>query len=556
MNRKLIAMLCIMGSFIATGLCAKTLDSMQRDLKKLESERAKIKDRIFAAQEELVKAGANQVRRSQDLKKAEEDLATARKIIGKLGKTKPDYQAELARRQEELRKSFTGPDGWVPADKRAALEEAYSQLPKSYTRQMWEKDSADLRTARSVAALKEKDIAAYRKDIAQNRSMEDPLVSRIAGLKKELDRVDSAIDAGQKEIREEEACLAEKKSQQQEVKRQREIDDKLRSASHDVNRAAIDAMALAIYKRLFGGLKTPAGRPDDEGTAGKLAEVWQKTDNLKTLAEAMGKPGGTAGMGAQAGTEIVGIMIQSLDILKELYGLVGAMYNIETAMGQARYEGALRNATSFENAFNEIWNNMGVGRLVATTIREDDARRIVDRQVQEMAKGKLSPAGVTSMMNANLAQAAKYAREADELARSAPPSSGQAGTGGPATVARIECHAIDRSDGSIGFWNSPYPNCSFDDEKGRRGKPNGQWKGSCSLKGDMLYLVVDNLRAQYPPMHTLGIGYTVTLRNATFEDGSTTKSFILYQYAGTPKERRIVKSYPVMTGGSSRCRKK
>ena len=197
MNRKLIAMLCIMGSFIATGLCAKTLDSMQRDLKKLESERAKIKDRIFAAQEELVKAGANQVRRSQDLKKAEEDLATARKIIGKLGKTKPDYQAELARRQEELRKSFTGPDGWVPADKRAALEEAYSQLPKSYTRQMWEKDSADLRTARSVAALKEKDIAAYRKDIAQNRSMEDPLVSRIAGLKKGLRR---GLDLGRESL--------------------------------------------------------------------------------------------------------------------------------------------------------------------------------------------------------------------------------------------------------------------------------------------------------------------------------------------------------------------
>lgn len=556
MNCKLIAIVCLVGLFIATGLYGKTLDSMQRDLKKLESERAKVKDKLFAAQEELVKAGANQVKRSEDLKRAEEGLATARRIIGKLQKIRPDYSEELSRRQAELRKSFTGPDGWIPEDKRAVFQEAYNQLPKTYTRQMWEKDSADLYAARSLAALKEKDIAACRKDIAQSRSMEDPLVSRIAALKKDLDRVNAAIESGRKEIKEEEACLTERRSQQQESKREKDIEAKLKAADIAVNHAMIPAMALAIYKRLYGDLKTPAGRPDDGETAGKLAEVWKKTDNLKTLVEAIRKPAAAAGMGAQAGMEVVGITIQSLDALKGLYSVVNAMYNVKYGMGEARYGGALAMATSFDQAFDTIWRNTDVGRSVGRTFTEQRSREVVDGYVRDLAEGRRSQAGIASMMKANLAEAEQRLREADEMAKAVPPPSGQAGTGGPPAVAGIECYAIDQSDGSIGFWNSRYPNCSFDDEKGRRGKPNGQWKGSYSFKGDTLYLVVDNLRAQYPPMHTLGVGYTVTLRNATFEDGSTTKSFILYQYAGTPKDRRTVKSYPVVTGGSSRCTKK
>ena len=112
-----------------------------------------------------------------------------------------------------------------------------------------------------------------------------------------------------------------------------------------------------------------------------------------------------------------------------------------------------------------------------------------------------------------------------------------------ARVVKIEGYAEDYSDGSIGTWDSYYPHPSFDDEDGRSGLPNGAWDGSYYFKGDTLYLVIDNLYAQYPPSHNLGIGYTVTLEGGTFKDGTETKNLIVYTYSGTPAEKRIVKGF-------------
>jgi len=115
-----------------------------------------------------------------------------------------------------------------------------------------------------------------------------------------------------------------------------------------------------------------------------------------------------------------------------------------------------------------------------------------------------------------------------------------------AKVVKIAGYAVDYTDETIGFWNSEYPHLSFDDEQGRRGLPNGVWDGSYYFKNNMLHLVIDNLNAPYPPLHTLGIGYTVTLEGATFEDGSNTKNLILYRYSGTPDKTRIVQSFRII----------
>jgi hypothetical protein len=143
-------------------------------------------------------------------------------------------------------------------------------------------------------------------------------------------------------------------------------------------------------------------------------------------------------------------------------------------------------------------------------------------------------------------------KESKEDACSTPsaPGKGPAPTGtqkssSGVTVTFIEGYAEDQSDGTIGYWNSKYPHPSFDDEEGRQGKPNGEWDGSYYFEGDTLYLVINNLRAEWPPLNTLSVGYTVTLSGGTFEDGSVAKNLILYTYSGTPGETRIVKGFNI-----------
>ena len=113
-------------------------------------------------------------------------------------------------------------------------------------------------------------------------------------------------------------------------------------------------------------------------------------------------------------------------------------------------------------------------------------------------------------------------------------------------VASIEGYAVDYTDGSIGGWNSVYPYLSFDDEYGRRGKPNGVWKGSYYVNDNKLTLIIDDLEAPHPPIHTLGVGYTVTLRDATFEDGTTTKDIIILTYSGRPTQRHVEKTVAIV----------
>ncbi|MDI6792014.1 MAG: redoxin domain-containing protein [bacterium] len=113
-------------------------------------------------------------------------------------------------------------------------------------------------------------------------------------------------------------------------------------------------------------------------------------------------------------------------------------------------------------------------------------------------------------------------------------------------VATIEGYGYDYNDDSIGCWNSQYPHLSFDDEKDRIGLPNAVWDGSYYFKDNMLYLIVDNLHSPYSPSHTLGVGYTVTLENATFEDGSVVKNIILCKFSGTPHQTKTIKSIKII----------
>jgi hypothetical protein len=111
--------------------------------------------------------------------------------------------------------------------------------------------------------------------------------------------------------------------------------------------------------------------------------------------------------------------------------------------------------------------------------------------------------------------------------------------------ALVIAYGKDESDGSDVGWNANYPTPSFDDDPARKGLPNARWQGNHWWDGSKLCMGIKNLEAPYPPAHTLAIGYTVTLNNGTFEDGSTTKTFVLYRYSGTPAQREI--SQCVMT---------
>jgi chromosome segregation ATPase len=148
MNRKLIFVVCLIGSFIATGLYAETLDSMKRNLEKLKGEQTRLEEKIFTAEKELARIGSEQSKKMAEIKRYEDETAKARDVITKLKEIQPDYSKELSRRRAELKKDFEGPDGLIPEEKRTAYMEAFDQLPKNYTKQMWEKDAADLNSAK------------------------------------------------------------------------------------------------------------------------------------------------------------------------------------------------------------------------------------------------------------------------------------------------------------------------------------------------------------------------------------------------------------------------
>lgn len=116
----------------------------------------------------------------------------------------------------------------------------------------------------------------------------------------------------------------------------------------------------------------------------------------------------------------------------------------------------------------------------------------------------------------------------------------------------IVAYGKDESDGSDVGWNAQYPTPSFDDDPARRGKPNAQWQGAYSWQGSNLCLSIKNLEAPWPPAHTLAVGYTVTLNGGTFEDGTTSKTFVLYRYSGVPAQQDITQCVPArMSGGAA-----
>ncbi len=120
---------------------------------------------------------------------------------------------------------------------------------------------------------------------------------------------------------------------------------------------------------------------------------------------------------------------------------------------------------------------------------------------------------------------------------------------GPGDQVLVVAYGKDETDGSDVGWNAGYPNPSFDDDPARRGLPNARWQGAHWWDGTQLCLSITNLEAPYPPAHTLAIGYTVTLQSGTFDDGSTTRTFVLYRYSGVPVQKEATQCFATKTAG-------
>jgi hypothetical protein len=115
----------------------------------------------------------------------------------------------------------------------------------------------------------------------------------------------------------------------------------------------------------------------------------------------------------------------------------------------------------------------------------------------------------------------------------------------PPLRATIAALGLDETDGSDVGWNSGYPSPSFDDDPCRRGQPNARWQGANWFKGDRLCLSIKGLEAPWPGNHQLAVGYVVSLQGATFDDGSTTRAFVLHRFTGTPQQRDFKQCVPV-----------
>jgi len=119
-----------------------------------------------------------------------------------------------------------------------------------------------------------------------------------------------------------------------------------------------------------------------------------------------------------------------------------------------------------------------------------------------------------------------------------------------AQIASIEPYGHDDTDGSNVYWNAKLPRPSFDDEPKRSGKPNAEWDASYELKGNRLCVRIASLRAPHPSVHTLAIGYTVTLDGAIFDNGNRTKTIIVTRFTGTPEQATAGTCETVKIGGT------
>lgn len=101
---------------------------------------------------------------------------------------------------------------------------------------------------------------------------------------------------------------------------------------------------------------------------------------------------------------------------------------------------------------------------------------------------------------------------------------------------RVSAYAHDLTDKSGVSWNQSYPSPCLDDKPPRKGYPNAAWHGNYTVEGDQLCLTIDALYPHYPPKNRLQIGYTVQLVGMTFDDGTTKKNIVLYEFSRLPGE--------------------
>jgi len=114
----------------------------------------------------------------------------------------------------------------------------------------------------------------------------------------------------------------------------------------------------------------------------------------------------------------------------------------------------------------------------------------------------------------------------------------------------ITAWGYDETDRSQVGWNQQYPSPCFDDDQNRRGKPNAAWQGNFYLEANKICFTANNLFSKYPPYHTLAGGYTVTLGNGTFKDGTAKKVIPLFSFSRTPTQTNFVRCENVIPSQS------
>ncbi|MBN2071142.1 MAG: caspase family protein [Candidatus Krumholzibacteriota bacterium] len=117
------------------------------------------------------------------------------------------------------------------------------------------------------------------------------------------------------------------------------------------------------------------------------------------------------------------------------------------------------------------------------------------------------------------------------------------------SVTGIKGYGIDYSDKSKVCFIKDYPHLRMDDVPTRCKYANAKWDGSYEIKGKQLILKMNNIGTESKPGHMLGLGYTVTIKGATFDDGTTTKSFVLYKFSGNPTQKSAQKIINIIPTG-------
>lgn len=113
---------------------------------------------------------------------------------------------------------------------------------------------------------------------------------------------------------------------------------------------------------------------------------------------------------------------------------------------------------------------------------------------------------------------------------------------------RVTAFGKDLTDGSGVTWNQGYPAPCFDDKPPRKGMPNAAWQGDYTLEDNNLCLSVKGLYTHFGPKNRLQVGYSVSLTNATFEDGSVRQDIVVYEFVGVPTEQDAKKCVPLKLG--------